>query len=675
MKPIGFSLFFSTAIVLFLTSCTGPIVSGPPPLPFEDPNILGIERVDQRSLVSIEDAVACLASKQPVYGVMAENTNVRPETRVGQCRVGRVPQGTIVRIDGLFAAGETEPLADLSGASISLETGAIGYQEDVQPIFERTCASCHSGVVQTKGLQVTAYDPLIAGSENGPVVVPGDPDASQLWEMIKTNTMPMVGELSELDKETVRLWIEAGAPERRSALPTRDNLWASIDAMDVEAVSNGCADDAVENAGNYINAELVIPMSCGAKPLPAAVASLAEGFTPTIVNGAAAPASAAPDASADADNGEAVVAAAVPGPVYSGGASAAAAGIQANALNVPPPSDDDGWLDARGGFCVERRLPDNGRSITAITFAPDGRMFLALDSPPVGEVDTLVLYDAHHPSRSIATYDYLSDSNFNEIFSESTRITGLDWYDGALYLSRAGEIGRIPDGGEYEPLAGGFAVNSQLFHANNGIVVSDGYIYVSAGGVRDGYSDGPIEGISEIAAVNLMAGGNPFSARIVRAPLGQLLSERSINAFSTAAMGVRNPYGITADPSGRIWFTDNGATNVPEDVSAGDEVNVLDPRQATGSDITAPFYGFPLALTGNYGTRYVGPVATLLNTAAPTGITWAYGTIFYGQYGKEPGLYRLSQRGRSGYDRARHAGLAAAGGGHSARRCALAGHG
>ena len=84
-------------------------------------------------------------------------------------------------------------------------------------------------------------------------------------------------------------------------------------------------------------------------------------------------------------------------PVYSGGASAAAAGIQAQMLNVPPPSDDDGWLDARGGFCVERRLPDNDRSITAIAFAPDGRMFLALDSPPVGEVDNLVLYDANHP--------------------------------------------------------------------------------------------------------------------------------------------------------------------------------------------------------------------------------------------------------------------------------------
>ena len=44
-------------------------------------------------------------------------------------------------------------------------------------------------------------------------------------------------------------------------------------------------------------------------------------------------------------------------------------------------------------------------------------------------------------------------------------------------------------------------------------------------------------------------------------------------------------------------------------------------------------------------TRYVEPVATLINTAAPTGITWAYGTIFFARYGKDPGLYRLGNAG------------------------------
>ena len=106
---------------------------------------------------------------------------------------------------------------------------------------------------------------------------------------------------------------------------------------------------------------------------------------------------------------------------------------------------------------------------------------------------------------------------------------------------------------------------------------------------------------------------------------------------------MRNPYGITIDPAGRIWFTDNGATNLPDDVLAGDEVALLNPSSITGSDDTAPYYGFPLALNGNEPDWYVDSVVDLVNASAPTGITWAYNTIFFGQYGKDPGLYRLGR--------------------------------
>jgi hypothetical protein len=274
-------------------------------------------------------------------------------------------------------------------------------------------------------------------------------------------------------------------------------------------------------------------------------------------------------------------------------------------------------------------------------------MFLALDSDLAHEVDPLILYDAYHPSRSIAIYDWTNDMTPVEVMSESSRITGLDYADGSLYVSRAGEVGRIPDGGGYETLAGGFAVSSQLFHANNGIVVNGGWVYVSAGGVRDGYVEGPIVGVGEAGAQDIVSGGNPFAARIVRAPLDALLSQKTIGAFSTAARGVRNPYGITADPAGRIWFTDNGATNVPDEISAGDEVNFIDPASITGDDGSAPYYGFPLALNGATPDWYVGPALGLVNSAAPTGITYAYDTIFFGVYGRNPGVYRLA-RGADG---------------------------
>ncbi|MGL4648216.1 MAG: PQQ-dependent sugar dehydrogenase, partial [Caldilineaceae bacterium] len=339
----------------------------------------------------------------------------------------------------------------------------------------------------------------------------------------------------------------------------------------------------------------------------------------------------------------ATVTAAVPAAPAFQALSGGATGISAPALGLPAASDGDGWLIPRGGLCVQRLLPDNKRGITSLAFAPDGRLFLGLDSNLAGEVDPLILYDAYHPSRSVAVIQPGS-TNFEEIFVESTRITGMDWHDGTLYISRSGEVGRIVDGGEYEPLAGGFAVNSQLFHANNGLVVSGGWLYVSAGGVMDGYSEGPIVGIGEGGAQALVSGGNPYAARIVRAPLDSLLASKSISAFSTAARGVRNPYGITADPAGGIWFTDNGATNLPDDVSAGDEVNLLAPATISGDDSTSPYYGFPLALTGA-AEWYSDPAITLPNTSAPTGITWALGTIYFAQYGKNPGLYRVGVDG------------------------------
>ena len=134
--------------------------------------------------------------------------------------------------------------------------------------------------------------------------------------------------------------------------------------------------------------------------------------------------------------------------------------------------------------------------------------------------------------------------------------------------------------------------------------------------MHDGYSDGPVVGISEPGAQNYASGGNRFAARLVRAPLDALLSQRSIEVFQTAARGVRNPYGLTTDPAGRLWFTDNGASNVPDAISAGDEVNLFNPGAVPpgAADDATPYYGFPLALSGNPPDRCTKPMVGLPNS-------------------------------------------------------------
>lgn len=626
--------------------------------PITDPNDLpataeaganDTQTSDTQTIKTMADLKSCLAQGMTAFGVTVQTTNVRSAPSTDACRFGKLPKGTLVEISDYQVVGAEEvSTADAEGAPAG---PTIGYVEDIQPLFERSCSACHNAAARIMGLQTTLYDTLMAGSQNGPVVVPGNPDASKLWEMIGQGKMPATGPLPDAERQLVREWIAQGAAEHRAAptpaAPSGDSTWLTLVEPELVAVKDACA-EGPQAGGALASADLIAPLSCGAPPAANEMKTMVAAARPATNSTAAAPASAAAGtegAAGSTASGSAPQAASAAAPALRG-SSAGGLGIAAAPFGLPAPSEADPYLTP-AGFCIERRLADNTRGITAITFGADGRMFLAFDSDLAHEVDPLILYDAYHPSRSIAIYDWVNDMTPVEIMSESSRVTGLDYADGAIYVSRAGEVGRIPDGGAYETLAGGFAVSSQLFHANNGIVVDNGWVYVSAGGVRDGYVEGPITGVGEAGAQDIVSGGNPFAARIVRAPLDTLLGQKTIGVFSTAGRGVRNPYGITADPGGRIWFTDNGATNVPDEISAGDEVNFLDPATITGDEGSSPYFGFPLALSGTPPEWYTGPALALVNSAAPTGITYAYDTIFFGVYGRNPGLYRLA-RGADG---------------------------
>jgi len=657
------------------------LVGGPRP-PILNPNLLGQPNRNIELIDDLAGLQACLDAGVSAFGATLQTTNVRSQPDVNSCRVGKIERGALVEIVGYTvvkedasSAAQSATLAALlptpTPASQAPQGPQIGYVEDIQPLFERSCSACHSAAARLMGLQTTTYRTLMEGSDNGVVVIPGDPDASKLWEMIGQGKMPLTGPLPHDERQIVYEWILQGAAERRAASPSRQpatqiaaqqparptaGIWLTVGA-DAKLTDVPDACNAANDLDMLVSSDLILPISCGAIPNDAALAQVLArvGLRPAAVasttSSAAAPArtvatSADAQSAASAADSTAPESAPVAAPVAAAArpVAAGAAPLRAAALGLPAPSEEDPYMIPRGGFCVERWLPDNTRGITAISFAPDGRMFLALDSNLARDIDPLILYDAYHPSRSVAIYDWVNNSSrFEEIFTESSRITGLDYSGGALYLSRAGEVGRIPDGGGYEKLADGFAVDSQLFHANNGIVVSNGWVYVSAGGVRDGFVEGPIVGMGEDGAQQIVAGGNPYAARIVRAPLSELLTQRSIATFSTAARGVRNPYGITADPAGRLWFTDNGATNVPDSISAGDEVNMLDPATIGGSESATPFFGFPLALSGATPDWYTGPVVDLVNSAAPTGIAWAYDTVYFGVYGRFPGLYRIGR--------------------------------
>jgi hypothetical protein len=112
---------------------------------------------------------------------------------------------------GLFAltgcAGASAAAAESPAVSIS--DNRPTYSHNIQPIFIEVCGGCH-GPMETAGLNLTTYEGALRGGFDGPVIVPGSPDSS---ELVKRQSERHYGQLSEKDQELVIEWISAGAPE------------------------------------------------------------------------------------------------------------------------------------------------------------------------------------------------------------------------------------------------------------------------------------------------------------------------------------------------------------------------------------------------------------------------------------------------------------------------------
>lgn len=89
----------------------------------------------------------------------------------------------------------------------------ISYANDVQPILQSRCGKCHMGEFVSEGLHMDTYESLMEGSDNGPVIVPGDADESLLVHKVVEGKMPKRGpKLTMVQIQIISSWIDAGAP-------------------------------------------------------------------------------------------------------------------------------------------------------------------------------------------------------------------------------------------------------------------------------------------------------------------------------------------------------------------------------------------------------------------------------------------------------------------------------
>ncbi len=92
-------------------------------------------------------------------------------------------------------------------------TASVSFARDVEPIFNRICVKCHGGEQTQHGLVLKSYDDVMAGSDNGPVITPGDPANSVLIDMITQGKMPKNGpKLLPSQISVITTWVKEGAP-------------------------------------------------------------------------------------------------------------------------------------------------------------------------------------------------------------------------------------------------------------------------------------------------------------------------------------------------------------------------------------------------------------------------------------------------------------------------------
>jgi mono/diheme cytochrome c family protein len=97
-------------------------------------------------------------------------------------------------------------------------TGPLTFEKDIRPILKANCFHCHGEEEKVKGgLDVRLRHLIAKGGESGPAIVPGKPDKSRLFTMVRDGEMPKSEKkLSPAQVEVIRQWIAGGAKVARA---------------------------------------------------------------------------------------------------------------------------------------------------------------------------------------------------------------------------------------------------------------------------------------------------------------------------------------------------------------------------------------------------------------------------------------------------------------------------
>ena len=133
------------------------------------------------------------------------------------------------RLAALFLL--TVLISESTPATTPDEMGAQLFREKIQPVLEANCFECHSANAKKikGGLRLDSREASRRGGDNGPAVVPGDPQKSLLIRAIRhENDLQMPPKKPKLGDAVIAdfvKWVELGAPDPRELETTASSRY------------------------------------------------------------------------------------------------------------------------------------------------------------------------------------------------------------------------------------------------------------------------------------------------------------------------------------------------------------------------------------------------------------------------------------------------------------------
>ncbi|MEM7475098.1 MAG: c-type cytochrome domain-containing protein [Planctomycetota bacterium] len=92
----------------------------------------------------------------------------------------------------------------------------VSFSKQVAPIFQKYCASCHSGTDPDGEFSLANSQQLLQGTEDGPLLEPGKPEESYLLQLVRGEEQPQMPPQDEpqptrSESELLQRWIVEGA--------------------------------------------------------------------------------------------------------------------------------------------------------------------------------------------------------------------------------------------------------------------------------------------------------------------------------------------------------------------------------------------------------------------------------------------------------------------------------